>query len=390
MPHATNDLDLTSRFGSFPHRVAAFVSAAMLLCGWGSTGAAQAQPRDIGTMTVSGSVLWVRATDAGQVQLFMSRGYRDALARPAVLDAAPLAAWADSARALQRPTTGMAETRCGAPNDADLVLDRWLSSDSAGLRIQQNGTTVVRMDDTSARQLVDLLAEASRVARQLSGPPAAATAQAATTTVVEPTPVSATSVATATVAATPAPPVEDTIPALPVRTPLLQPSIDRTIPSDALTVGTTFAATATPAAPRALDAQPLPPATLADKHIQTPLGPFVVPGAKLADHDAQIAYCYTELGVRYDRRLTGDVTVRVSLSSAGVPDTVEVTKRSWDGVAAAEVESCMRALIEDWSFSSDDASKPTMIELHFTLAPSTGIRAVAVRLPDAAPVAQPR
>ena len=121
-----------------------------------------------------------------------------------------------------------------------------------------------------------------------------------------------------------------------------------------------------------LASPPLPVPTLADKHMQTPLGPFVVPGAKLADHDTQIDYCYTELGLRYDRRLTGDVTIRVTVSSAGAPDTVEVTKRTWDGVPAAEVESCMRSLIEDWSFG-DSGPLPATIELHFTLAPGKEI-----------------
>ena len=127
--------------------------------------------------------------------------------------------------------------------------------------------------------------------------------------------------------------------------------------------------------------------------IETPLGPFVVPGAKLVDHDTQIGYCYSELGLRYDPRLTGDVTVRVNLSGAGVPDTVEVTKRTWDGVAAAEVESCMRALIEDWSFDADASDQPRTIELHFTLAPGAGIRSVAANVPapdPATPAAAPR
>jgi hypothetical protein len=152
--------------------------------------------------------------------------------------------------------------------------------------------------------------------------------------------------------------------------PNIQPSIDATLPRDASPSNEKLETRRTPVAVAEVKADSLPLAALLDKHIQTPLGPFVVPGAKLLDHDTEIRYCYTELGLRYDRHLTGDVTVRVSVSEAGAADTVEVTKRTWDGVAAAEVESCMRAMIEDWSFDDRQPSDSKTVELHFTLTPA--------------------
>jgi hypothetical protein len=152
--------------------------------------------------------------------------------------------------------------------------------------------------------------------------------------------------------------------------PNLHPSIDPNVPHDARASAASLASRRDGAVIAEVKAERLPPITNLDKHIDTPLGPFVVPAAKLVDRDTQIRYCYTELGLRYDRHLTGDVTVRVSLSSAGLADTVEVTKRTWDGVPAAEVESCMRALIEDWSFDDRQPPDARTVELHFTLTPA--------------------
>lgn len=166
----------------------------------------------------------------------------------------------------------------------------------------------------------------------------------------------------------PAPPVDST-PAQP-RLPDLRPSIDPNVPRDARASVAALESRRETAVVAEVRAVRLPPVTNLDKHIDTPLGPFTVPAAKLVDHDTQIAYCYTELGLRYDRRLTGEVTVRVSLDNAGFADTVEVTKRTWDGVPAAEVESCMRALIADWTFDDGQPPDSRTVELHFTLTPA--------------------
>lgn len=390
MRHLLHDCNTLPRCDRPIRQTVVWFSTFLLLCA-GSAGAkAQAEPREVGTMIASGNVIWVLATDSGTVQLFMSRGYRDALARPMVLNAQQLAAWTDSVGALKRPSTGLVEMRMAASDGTGPMLIRWLSPDSAGLRIEEDSTTVVRLGETSARQLVDLLAQATQRTSQLSGQsvtpdvnPAAASAP--TTSVAR----AAERLDSAILAPVSQPEqAVDTASALPVRVPSLEPSLDQTIPRDAAPAQVDLAASRGPAAV-AVNAAPPPQLTLADKHIQTPLGPFVVPGAKLVDRDTQINYCYTELGLRYDRRLTGEVTVRVNLSAAGVADTVEVTKRTWDGVAAAEVESCMRALIEDWSFSADSTLQPRTIELHFALAPTTGIRAVAANAPDPA-AAPPR
>ena len=390
---------------------------------------AQASNLEVGTVLAAGNVIWVRATTSGSVAFFMSRGYRDALARPTMVDANRLALWTDSAKALHAPASGVADAK--APSDSGLAFDRWVGTDSSGLEIKRDGSTILRVSDTPAREVVDLLARGAELTRRLSTPsrpvavaqaqprphpsPAPAPAPAATITMRQvaiaspvatqttspvsvavaappaPLPVSAAEqgvtatepVQTSSVSRAPAPiaaapsvpatrpsPPVDSSPAQPLRVPNLQPSLDAHIPHDA-PVNTAMLQSRREALALAdVKAARLPPVTTLDKHIDTPLGPFVVPVAKLVDHDTQIKYCYTELGLRYDRHLTGDVTVRVSLNDAGFADTVEVTKRTWDGVPAAEVESCMRALIEDWSFDDRQPPNARTVELHFSLTPA--------------------
>jgi len=106
----------------------------------------------------------------------------------------------------------------------------------------------------------------------------------------------------------------------------------------------------------------------ADLHITTPLGPFVIPAALLTDHDAEVRYCYTQLGARYDPKLAGDLTVRLELTEDGDVKDAVVTKRTWQGISAGEVEACVRALMRVWKYSPAEAASSNGVKevnLHF-------------------------
>jgi hypothetical protein len=103
-------------------------------------------------------------------------------------------------------------------------------------------------------------------------------------------------------------------------------------------------------------AAPAHPDVPSDKLIHTPLGPFTIPGALLSDRDKQAQYCYTQLGLKYNPDLKGEITVKLSLRSDGAVQDAVVTKRSWQGRSAGEGESCVRALAHDWSFARTDPS----------------------------------
>ena len=343
--------------------------------------AAQQSDLEVGTVVAAGNVIWVRATRSGAVEFFMSQGYRDALARLYVVDANRLAQFTDSAKALRAPATGVADAR--AASDTGLAFERWVGADSSGLEILRDGSTILRVSETPARELVDLLSRGAELARQVSTParPVASVATVQSTervakatveplSTLAPAPAAAITVRPEPVAPEAPPAIAPERPVLsPALIPVLTPSVDANILRSASPRDETGTKRAGVIVANVAAAPP-PLLMPVDKHVDTPLGPFVVPAAKLVDHDTQINYCYTELGLRYDRRLTGTVTVRVSLNDAGAPDTVEVTKRTWDGVAAAEVESCMRALIEDWSFEDRQPPDSRTVELHFTLTPA--------------------
>ncbi len=93
-----------------------------------------------------------------------------------------------------------------------------------------------------------------------------------------------------------------------------------------------------------------------DKLIRTPLGPFTIPGALLSDRDKEAQYCYTQLGLKYNPDLKGEITVKLSLRTDGAVEDAVVVKRSWQGISAGEVESCVRALAHDWTFAANDPS----------------------------------
>jgi hypothetical protein len=112
-----------------------------------------------------------------------------------------------------------------------------------------------------------------------------------------------------------------------------------------------------PAVPASRDTVAPPhPEVPSDKLIRTPLGPFTVPGALLSDRDKEAQYCYTQLGLKYNPDLKGEITVKLSLGTDGAVQDAVVVKRSWQGISAGEVEACVRALAHDWTFASNDPS----------------------------------
>ena len=135
-----------------------------------------------------------------------------------------------------------------------------------------------------------------------------------------------------------------------------------------------MAAAAPPPATAPSPTPPVPPTPgEEDKHIRTPLGPFVVPAVAMRSRTSQVRYCYAQLGLRYDPDLTGSIAVLVSLAAATDTVTnVEITGRTWstDGVTAGEVEACVRTLIHDWRFEPSELRQPDRtIELKFTFRP---------------------
>ncbi|HEV7702949.1 MAG TPA: hypothetical protein VGO46_01605 [Gemmatimonadaceae bacterium] len=315
-------------------------------------------------------------------------------------------------------TTSMDAHTRAATLGTDVTLMRRVGGTHSGLRLLVSGEEPIQMAEPTARDFIVMLDSASRVSLEMSKPgpslmvgipapdvpvkaaPAMVVAAApapAPMPAPEPTPPAPIVVAPPPPPPPPPPPligVPTTTTVIGVRPDSIDAPAPARAPAPAIPMGpsTTDAppelVLQAPAEPVILLASrvdimplPLPPVSIpapkpvitsmivptdtampphadvpADKLIRTPLGPFTVPGALIGDRDKEARYCYTQLGLKYNPDLKGDITLKLSLASDGTVQDAAVTKRSWQGISAGEVESCVRAIARDWTFASKDAT----------------------------------
>ena len=384
-----------------------------LLLGAPVSARAQTAFRETGSMTVGGYLVWVRGTNAKVVELFVGHGFRDAFAKAHDMDAARLQQWIDSVRAVQPvpaddSSASDAQLR-GSALGADVTMMRRVGGSYSGLRVLVNGEEPIKMAEPTARDFIAILDSAARVTRELSVPPPSIMASMpignvaprdAAPQVEAPAASDATIVAAAPAPAPARAPMPAPQPTAAPAPPAPPPVVSKASPVTAL-ASTMGASTAEPPpelvlegpsakvspvgeapalsrlpalviAPPARVAVAAPPAAVmkmaadtaapphadvpSDKLIRTPLGPFTIPGTLLSDRDKEAQYCYTQLGLKYNPDLKGEITVKLSLRTDGGVDEAVVVKRSWQGISAGEVEACVRALAHDWTFASNDPS----------------------------------
>ena len=356
---------------------------------------------------IGSSLVWVRGTNANVVQLFVGRGFHDAFARAHEVDAATLQRWIDSVRALTPlPASDTiaddAQLRSTILS-ADVTMLRRVGGPFSGLRLLMSGEDPITMPEPTAKDFLAALDSAARVARELSPPPVAAAptvvAVAPPVPVVvsppterAPTPLEASMLQPPPELVLPEPkePVvllASRVEIMPLPIPVVAAPIARPSVAPAPVVAAPVVAAPVVAAPvvaapvvtKAPTPAPAPaPDTVvtphfdvpADKLIHTPLGPFTIPGALLADREKEAQYCYRQLGLKYSPDLKGEITVKLSLGGDGTVQEAVVTKRNWQGISAGEVEACVRALARDWNFpASDPAITDGSKLLTFSFAP---------------------
>jgi hypothetical protein len=384
----------------------AIACAGLLLVSAAEVGA-QTTFRETGSVTVGEYIVWVRGTSANVVELYVGRGFRDAFARAHEIDAARLQHWIDSVRAiapLPSDDSSVVDAHArGSMVGSDVSMMRRVGGPFAGLRLV-TGEESITMAESTARDFIAVLDSAAHVARELS--PVAAVSPAPTTMVAAapaqpsapvvarvaehaPAPVVAKApvqlpVAPLGASTAQAPPelvlphpsepvilLASRVDIMPLQlpTPVVPPAPASPPPvaPDPPVVSAPIAPAPTPIKPTPIAPVPVaqPPHDSAspehadapaDKLIHTPLGPFTIPGALLADRDKEAQYCYTQLGLKYNPDLKGEITVKVSVGNDGAAQDAVVTKRSWQGISAGEVESCVRALAHDWTFAANDPS----------------------------------
>ena len=374
-------------------RIRIAIACAGLLATSAAQVGAQTTFRETGSVTVGGYIVWVRGTSANVVELFVGRGFRDAFARAHEINAARLQHWIDSVRAIAplpaEDSSAVDAHARGSMVGSDVSMMRRVGGSSSGLRLLVTGEESITMAEPMARDFIAALDSAARIARALS-PVAAAPSTPATALAHPPAAPLGPSTAEAPpelVLPRPSEPVillasrVDIMP-LPLPAPVVEPPVAAPSPVAPEPVVATSPVAAAPIVAASILAAPIvaapilaapivaaplapaPPArdsvipphpdAPADKLIHTPLGPFTIPGALLADRDKEAQYCYTQLGLRYNPDLKGEISVKVSVGNDGAVLDAVVTKRSWQGISAGEVESCVRALAHDWTFAAND------------------------------------
>jgi hypothetical protein len=395
------------------------VAAAVLGALPAATASGQTTFRETGSVTVGSALVWVRGTNAGVVQLFVGHGFHDAFARAHEVSATTLARWIDSVRVVapaRDSATAESQLRASVLS-ADVTMMRRAGGPLSGLRLLMSGEDPIAIPEPAVGDFLAVLDSAARVSAALSRPapapapsvavvpaptpPAAAPSAPDTTPAVAPASVASIAPAGASPAplgsSTAQPPPELVLPApsapvmllasrveiVPPPTIVPAPTPVPPVPAAAVTQAPAVevapspvpvVATAPPplvAPTPAPDTVPTPPHVdvPADKLIRTPLGPFTIPGALLADRDKEAQYCYAQLGLKYNPDLKGEITVQLTLASDGSVQDAVVTKRSWQGISAGEVEACVRALAHDWSFPATDsavASGAKLLTFSFT------------------------
>ncbi len=323
-------------------RIRIAIACAGLLATSAAQVRAQTTFRETGSVTVGGYFVWVRGTSANVVELFVGHGFRDAFARAHEMDAARLQHWIDSIRTISPLPPGDssavdADAR-GSMVGSDVSMMRRVGGPFSGLRLLVTGEESITMAEPTALEFIAALDSAAHVARALS--PIAATPSIPATALAE-TPAAPLGPSTAEappelVLPRPSEPVillasrVDIMP-LPLPTPVVPAPVAPAEPLASEPVAATPVASAPDSVIRPNIEAP------ADKLIHTPLGPFTVPGALLADRDKEVQYCYTQLGLRYNPDLKGEISVKVSVGNDGSVLDAVVEKRSWQGISAGEV-----------------------------------------------------
>ena len=76
----------------------------------------------------------------------------------------------------------------------------------------------------------------------------------------------------------------------------------------------------------------------------TRLGTFV------RARQAQLQYCYTDVGLPSNPNLAGAVSVTLTLDAMGAVIEANVATRTWSGSGAAETEACILTRVRTWPF----------------------------------------
>ncbi len=79
-------------------------------------------------------------------------------------------------------------------------------------------------------------------------------------------------------------------------------------------------------------------------------------GTFVRGRQAQLQYCYRDVGLAVNPNLAGSLSVAVTLDAAGAVTEARVAQRTWSGSGVAETEQCVLTRVRGWAFPASSKS----------------------------------
>lgn len=88
-------------------------------------------------------------------------------------------------------------------------------------------------------------------------------------------------------------------------------------------------------------------------------------GTFVRGRQAQLQYCYRDVGLAVNANLAGSVSVAITLDAAGAVSEAKVATRSWSGSGVPETEACVLQRVRGWSFPASSKAGPETYSFSF-------------------------
>lgn len=88
-------------------------------------------------------------------------------------------------------------------------------------------------------------------------------------------------------------------------------------------------------------------------------------GTFVRGRNAQLQYCYRDVGIPLNANLAGSINVAITMDAAGTVTDARVATRSWSGAGVAEAEACVLSRVKGWAFPASSKSGPETYSFSF-------------------------
>jgi outer membrane biosynthesis protein TonB len=88
-------------------------------------------------------------------------------------------------------------------------------------------------------------------------------------------------------------------------------------------------------------------------------------GTFVRGRNAQLQYCYRDVGLPLNASLAGSINVAITMDAAGTVTEARVASRSWSGAGVPETEACVISRVKGWAFPASSKAGPETYSFSF-------------------------